>query len=103
MNDTDRRYHYICSRGTRWLYSPLTPAQHARARTAYENEILATFIILALCRLVTLEKLHGDVIDFDNNDSLQPLPAERYRVKGVDLDDLAFANAIEDDLNEQDA
>jgi len=36
-------------------------------------------------------------IDFSNNESLQPLPAEWYRVKGVDLDDLAMVDAIVDD------
>ncbi len=64
---------------------------------AYENEILAKFIILSLRRLVTLEKLHDAEIDFSNNESLQPLPPEWMRVKGVDLDDVALATDIVDE------
>jgi hypothetical protein len=93
--------HYIWSRGTRWTYGPPTPAQHARARTAYENEILAKFVILSLRRLVTLEKLHDEQIDFGNNESLQPLPAEWFRVKGVDLDELALMDALDEDNGDE--
>lgn len=90
--------HYIWSSGTRWPYGPPTSAQFARAKTAYENEILAKFVILSLRRLVTLEKLHDAEIDFSNNESLQPLPAEWYRVKGVDLDEMALATDIVDTI-----
>jgi hypothetical protein len=83
--------HYVWSRGTRWPYGPPTKEQYARARTAFENEILAKFIILSLRRLVTLEELHGERIDFSNNDSLQPLPAEWMRP--ADMDELALIDA----------
>jgi hypothetical protein len=95
--------HYIWSRGTRWPYGPPTRKQFERARTAYENEILAKFIVLALRRLVTLEKLHDAEIDFSNSESLQPLPAEWYRTKGIDLDDLAMVDDIIDEEDEKGA
>ncbi len=67
---------------------PLTEEQLRRARTALENEILAKCIILSPRRLVTLEELHGEQIDFSNNDSLLPLPAEWTRP--ADMDEMAL-------------
>jgi Transposase DDE domain len=86
--------HYLWARGSRWPYGPPSKEQFERARTAFENELLAKFVILSLRRLVTLEQLHDELIDFSNNDSLQPLPPEWFRSK--DMDEMALAEGVED-------
>ena len=70
--------HYLWARGSRWPYGPPTKAQYERARTAFENEILAKFVILSLRRLVTLERLHDEVVNFADETS----PSSRYRLNG---------------------
>lgn len=91
--------HYLWARGTRWPFGPPTPEQYRRARTAFENETLAKFVILSLRRLVTLERLHDEEIDSSNNESLKPLPPEWSRY--ANMDEIALAAAAPDEIDEQ--
>jgi hypothetical protein len=66
-----------------WAVRPPTKAQYERARTAFENEILAEFVILSLRRLVTLERPHDEVVSSRRSRELRNERVSQAAAAGV--------------------